>query len=102
MRALPESNNADGEERDSDGALLRRRVLLRPEQRPEEPPAEIRFELLLCFVRHLVRNTVSYDALALAYYAAMNDCGVSEEEGKKFMKAVMEQRDNHSMWPKGF
>jgi hypothetical protein len=103
MRALPESNDAEREEHDSDGALLRGGVLLRPEQRQSEPAPQVRFELLLAFTRQLVRNTVSRDALFLAFYAALHDCNLPEgEEARQFWKAVVEQRECHSMWPKDF
>jgi hypothetical protein len=103
MRALPERRDDAEEGSNSEGPLLRGGVLLRPEQRQSEPPTEVRFELLLAFTRQLVRNTVSRDALFLAFYAALHDCNLPEgEEAKQFWKAVVEQREGHSMWPKDF
>jgi len=58
-------------------------------------------EFLIAFVRHLIRNNPSGDCLALAIYAAAREFHITNEQAKKFIQAVMHEKEN-SPWPKGF
>jgi hypothetical protein len=69
---------------------------------PATASGVVRFEFLLCFTRHLIRHTVSYDALTLAVGSAQDDCKATDEEVKTLLKAVFQERDANGIWPKGF
>jgi hypothetical protein len=58
-------------------------------------------EFLVAFVRHLIRNNPSGDCLALAIYAAAGEFSITNEQARKFIQAVMHEKEN-SPWPKGF
>ena len=80
----------------------RRRVLLEPEQRPEEdagkaPPVA----LLIAFTRRLIHVSPSGDRLKLAMYGARADVNATDEEVDAFWAAVLGEMEQ-SPWPKGF
>ena len=98
MRRDPKSGG--GEETGTDGRLVRRSGLLREsEQRSGRNAASIEF--LIAFVRHLIRENPSSDALYLAMRAAAKEVGITQEQAQLFRAAIMmEQRK--APWPKGF
>jgi hypothetical protein len=63
--------------------------------------AEEAVRFLFAFTRALIRETPSGDKLYLAMAAASDDCKISQEQAKKFVKWVMKQQES-SHWPKGF
>ncbi len=72
-------------------------------QRGQGPdPVQVRPDLLLAFVKHLCRITVSGDAVYLAVMAAQSDIDATEEEVKALLKAAMSEKDIHGQWPEGF
>lgn len=89
---------ADGEHhRDGSGGGLQLNVV---QPRPGEgdiPPA-----FLYAFVRELIRNTVSGDALQLAMYAAQDAVSVTPEQLKQFSQAVFGEKNQRGYFPKRF
>jgi hypothetical protein len=68
----------------------------------EDDPVEVRPDLLLAFVKHLCRITVSGDAIWLAVYAAQKDIGATREEVKALLRAAWSENVTNSQWPEGF
>jgi hypothetical protein len=60
------------------------------------PPA-----VLLCFVRHLIRNTCSRDALEMALASTKLELGMTHEQVKKFLNAILNEQAK-GIWPEGF
>jgi hypothetical protein len=94
----------DSKHTKAENSLVHRgRMLQLNEQRPSvdgeiHPP----IELLICFVKHLVRNTVSHDALLLSLYAATRETGATRAEITALKKAILNERNLKSPWPKDF
>jgi len=80
--------------------MTRHATLCKYGEKPKEEP--IRFELLLCFTRHLIRNSVSRDMLVLALMHARDEMGCSYEDVEKLKSAVLREHDANGIWPKGF
>jgi hypothetical protein len=68
------------------------------EQRPSEAAP---VEFLIAFVRSLIRIHPSSDALALAMRSALGQVPMTDQQVKKFIKAVSAETEQ-SGWPKGF
>lgn len=98
-------NKAEGlEEAGTDRRIVRRGgVLQQHEQRPAEDagPTEEAIKFLIAFTRALIRENPSGDKLYLAMSAASADCKISTEQAEKFIKWVLQEKEN-SHWPKGF
>ena len=68
----------------------------------EDDPIQVRPDLLLAFVKHLCRITVSGDAIYLAALEAMGDVNATEDELRALLTAAMSEKEEHGRWPKGF
>lgn len=66
----------------------------------EKSPVSLQF--FLEFVRQLVRETVSHDVFALAVLAAVERTGVSYDEARTLLRAVLAEKEQCGVWPKGF
>ena len=55
----------------------------------EDDPIQVRPDLLLAFVKHLCRITVSGDAIYLAACSAQGDIGATKEEVEALLKAAL-------------
>jgi len=82
--------------------MTRHATLCKYGEKPKEELDPIQFPLLLCFTRHLIRHTVSHDALVLAMGAAQAEMQVTADQMKELMRAVLHERDANGIWPKGF
>src|SRR4051812_38680018 len=103
MRALPEGRRSD--ENKNRQRLSVRRGLQQHDVQPgpgSDPAKDVPFELLLAFTRHLIRMTVSSDALSLAIHAAFDETKATPLQITAFKKAVMATRYTNSIWPKDF
>jgi len=63
---------------------------------------DIPLEFLVAFTRHLVRGTVSADALYLALAAAAGECGVDKQRMQTVLQQVLQEHAASKVWPKGF
>lgn len=71
--------------------------MLQPtQQRPAVP-----VEYLLAFIRAMIQNCPSRDAISLAAMSAENKVPITDEQKEVFAKAVAHEVDQ-SVWPKGF
>jgi hypothetical protein len=59
-------------------------------------------ELLLAFTRALILEGMSTDKVSLALYAAQKATGAPDEVIEKFKKAILQEIETYSPWPKGF
>lgn len=66
------------------------------------PSDDIPLEFLIAFTRHLVRGTVSPDALYLALAAAAGECGVPKARMQEVLQKVLLEHAASRVWPKGF
>ena len=57
---------------------------------------------LVAFTRHLVRGTVSPDALYLALAAAAGECRVPKAQMQEVLQKVLLEHAASRVWPKGF
>ena len=103
MRLLPESGHELASP-DSSRSGLRSRVLQRaPEHSSGGGDQEaIPLEVLIAFTRALVANVGGRDIIHLSLLRAQKLTGCSTELLVRFEKAVLQEQDAHSPWPKGF
>lgn len=69
--------------------------------RLQPPPQPIRPEVLLEFVRALVRNTCGGDVISLSLMQAKRKASATEEEMAALVAAVKQTRHDQP-WPSGF
>ena len=95
---MPRSSGSRGlQQRPSDQVAGDRRGLLQSDE--QRPPVPVEF--LLAFVRALIRNHPSTDAMYLALAAASRQVPISKKQGEAFIEAVTQEMES-SVWPKGF
>jgi len=90
-----------GEEETKDINGDRRRVLIDPVQHLEDgsPRQNVNYELMLEFVRALVRNTSSGDVIMLSIYAARSRSGASDEEVSLLIDAIEHEQSRLAAYP---
>lgn len=80
-------------------------VLQRSEQLEESKaivgPNQVRPELLLAFVKHLIKSSHGGDSLMLALYAAVDETKATEQEQKVMLMAIKGEWSKNK-WPAGF
>jgi hypothetical protein len=69
---------------------------------PRVEAPTIRPEVLLEFVRALVRNTCGGDVIALALYATRDAVNATDEEMAALVAAIKQTRARNRQWPPGF
>ena len=80
----------------------RERMQLVPVQHVQGGDDSKRFQLLLSFVKHMCRMTVSSDVIYLSLRAAQEEVDAPEEDVKALVMAAYGEKELRGQWPKGF
>lgn len=102
VRAVDRRDAGDGagDDRRHGGGSGLQLTLVQPRAEPGKP--SVSTALFVSFTKHLVRHTVSQDALYLAITAAGAEVDASPEELKALARKVKDIHSNSNVYPEGF